>query len=152
MQSRRQLARDRRGTAIHEAGHAIVARHYGAKASAYVWYVPDCPIMRGEVHYDPTGLAPSMRQAINAAGAVAVRLWWRGVSHDDRSVYLSEGDWEAFEGLEGDDRKAALSNAFVAAADILEAEWSELIRLSRELIIRSRSEYRTPGLLPRRFG
>jgi hypothetical protein len=86
-------ARDRRLSAIHEAGHAVIARHVGARVEwAEIWRNPAPDegekTWIGRIRFE--GLShPRPRVAMIAvAGAIAEHVW-----RDDADFLENEGEW-----------------------------------------------------------
>ncbi len=144
-------ARDRRMSAIHEAGHAVVARHLGIRVSS-VWIVPNEDDVGPKDQHTWTGRAqcelwsrkrrPShIRQAmVGVAGAVAELVWenddWADPTEEGR---MSETDWASTGYKPGD----VLGKKFWDAVDRTHALLSgelrgELYAQARELIVEAR--------------
>lgn len=83
---KRREAFDRRMTAIHEAGHFTVVRHFGLIAYAGIWdnYDPQTKeiFFLGQcVWWGDVGLTPMKERMISVAGVVAEKLW-----HDPKGI------------------------------------------------------------------
>src|SRR5690242_16564676 len=94
----------RRLAAVHEAGHAVVARQLGVVVErSWIWPAPAGNPWRGRTNHEPTSL--ECRRAIAIAGAVAETCW----RDHDGAVWrdaMSSSDWRSA-GCEPDEPDAA---------------------------------------------
>jgi hypothetical protein len=145
----RREAYDRRLTAIHEAGHFVVACHFGFEAFARIWANydgrTDEVFYLGRCHWWATdSVTPIKERMIGVAGAVAQKVWddpdgiselFEGSYWDKRvmssSDWMSCGcepgfpDWYLIQAAE---RVARLFNP--ASCKL----WPIVVRLSRDII------------------
>jgi hypothetical protein len=152
----RRIALDRLTTAIHEAGHTVIARHVGILGRDVIrpnkdWSLGDSDYKSwyGNFRPDRLSITPSKRRIISIAGLVA-ELAWRGstVEEDpwaiEALIYpdcMSESDWQGT-GCEPGDWDRKLESAFVKALGLLQRGgplWPKLIRTARSLISDSRT-------------
>jgi hypothetical protein len=164
----RIAARDRRNTAIHEAGHVTIGRHVGLKAvSAWLEETsnpgPYDKLWVGKMRYlSPTifgGKLPRKKLALVAvAGAVADCCWQKYTFEDsyDDDFWLdedamSESDWLGC-GCDPGNPTRQLFKTIETVFSLLDREagalWPALLSESRRLIEGSRetSVYQRPAL------
>ena len=139
-------AYDRRRTAIHEAGHAVIAMHLGvAVAGVYISPSRAKDLLSEKSYIGQTVFGSSaddnQYRLICVAGAVAEHVWIaRGAPHEYWFDELSEPhsmsptDW-AGTGCEPGEPDEALIDAAEAVEDLLRGELRpSLIALARKLI------------------
>jgi hypothetical protein len=151
----RSWARDRRMSAMHEAGHVVIARMLSIEVEyAYIYSVEADE--ESNLLYEKTWLGrtrPNWHDVLGAdrlqramfgvAGAVAEHCWQGFI--DDESLWyepaiMSESDWERTECVPGVPDENCLE-AIYAVAAVLErggSHWDDLVSVSRNLIIDSR--------------
>jgi hypothetical protein len=146
----------RRGAAIHECGHALVARHYGMDAHPFIW--PNTGDNRakeklwlGRCVYGCIGLTSLRDRHICLAGIVADNMA-EGESLDDVDEYdlreilrdamavgpdetdgLSRSDWEGVQGWTLRDLRSVQR--------ILKRGWKPLLEEADLLILRGVEDY-----------
>ena len=136
-------ARDRRGAAVHEAGHVVIARHFGCRIAS-AWIIPaDDPAPNertwiGRAQYQGVPADPAKRRMIGLAGEVAEHLWRGGVIEDfSPDDAMSDSDWRCA-GYEPHCVDDALEEAAHDVSELLAMLWAELIREARRLIVEAR--------------
>jgi hypothetical protein len=146
MNSKRTFAGDRRITAVHEAGHLVIARRLGLEVVS-AWIMPndaappDERTWIGRVQIFRLGeKGERARRMVGVAGSVAEWLWFGGWIEDFFPDAMSESDWH-LAGCAVDQPDDALMQA---ASDVGELfarggpGWQELVAESRRLIVESR--------------
>jgi hypothetical protein len=150
----RILAHDRRGSALHEAGHLVVAWSHGIHAEAMIKNVPTDDMLEtkqwwGRVRFLPAlrrSKDPTARLEIAVAGEIAN---WHGTAAGypegilepetwaEYSV-MSPTDWDVsgYEGPEAVDRR--FMRAVERVNNLIEREWPTVCRVARDLIVRAR--------------
>lgn len=145
-------AYDRRRTAMHEAGHALVAKHLGYRAEAWIYQNDVDDLMASKSWLGHTSFYgapntpghPHLRM-IAVAGMVAEILWnnrgdencidpgfWADVLFDRDC--MSVADWRLAD-CDPDEPDDHLLDVIVRVADLLAGElWPSLIRGSRTLM------------------
>jgi hypothetical protein len=146
MNDRRKIgARDRRCAAVHEAGHAVVARHFGCEIVS-AWIVPadnpgpDEKTWIGRIQIMQAPADPLARRMIGVAGEVAEYLWFGGSIEDFYPDVMSKSDWR-LSGCEPDEPDDLLIDAAAEVGRLLSREtphWQALIAEIRHLIVQSR--------------
>lgn len=136
----RAYTRDRRWIAVHEAGHVIAARQFGADAFGMIWSVGD--------HWEggtdiPTidAMPADQRRVIGLAGAAALMLWL-GIPAErffSMNVGMSVSDWKLIGLVTGRSNVAVLRDALAFALALLGRERMALLTTARALIIGSRA-------------
>jgi hypothetical protein len=145
----RREAYDRRLTAVHEAGHFVIARHFGFGACAGIWANYDD--LTDEIFYlgrcdwgVPDSVTPIKERMIGVAGAVAEKVWGDpdGISELFEGSYwdkrvMSSSDWMScgcepgfpdWYLIQAAERVARLFNP--ASCKL----WPHVVRLSRDII------------------
>jgi hypothetical protein len=143
-------ALERRGVAIHEAGHAVIARHVGARdISAYIFRRDDAGpgdnTWGGQARYGRLHkLSRKRRTMIAVAGAIAEYVWSDEVDvlEDEHAWWeeaiMSPSDWSMAERNPGEP-DAAFMRAVGRAIDLLSGKLrAELYATARRLIAESR--------------
>ena len=140
MAGSKAAARDRRWTAIHEAGHVIAAQHFGAEAFGMIWF--EDGHWRGAADIPTIDAMPAdQRRAIGLAGAAALVLWL-GIPADrffSMNVGMSVSDWKLVGLVTGRSNIAVLREALAFTLAMLARERPALIAMSRQIIVESRS-------------
>ena len=144
--TRRIVARERRTAAVHEAGHAVVARRYGMRSSARIF---------PNVGADPQGWertwlgqsecfgqtqSEHRRKVIAFAGAVAECCWYRDPI-DHSSMWedpdrMSPSDWALAGCAPGEPDRACLLAAEKAESLLSGRLWPQLVTTARALIVK----------------
>ena len=142
--SKRLSARERRTSAIHEAGHLVIAAHFGLYPVS-AWIVqnepadPDERTWIGRVQFTSLDqLAPLERRMIGVAGSVAEWLWTGGWI-EDYYPEMSESDWR-LAGYEPGKSDDALMDAAEEVGRLLARGgdgWQKMVAESRRLIVAS---------------
>jgi hypothetical protein len=142
-------ALDRRRSAVHEAGHFVVARHLGVRVcGAYISRVRDPsldePSWTGRMSIERRAYVRSSRRRlcmVAVAGAVAEDVWFKGYTCPDDLLEfegdLSLTDWALAGCVPGEpDRK--MLRAAEEVADLLSREggvlWQPLCLVARALL------------------
>ena len=147
MLSHKQIqARERRLSAVHEAGHLVIARHLGV-AAASAWIAPnenagpEEKTWLGQMRVIGLPARRLSRRMIGVAGHVAVWAWMRADARDYFPDGLSDSDWR-ITGDRADSWGAALLSAASRVRTLLDPDggplWPDLIAESRRLIVESR--------------
>jgi hypothetical protein len=145
MNPKRILARDRRGAAVHEAGHITIAARFGMYPVS-AWIVRNDPAgdyertWIGRVQFHQLGrLTPQQRRMVGVAGSVAEWLCGGGWI-EDYFPEMSESDW-GLAGCEPDEPDGALMDAVADVGELFERDgpgWRELMTEARRLVVHSR--------------
>jgi hypothetical protein len=148
----RALACERRCAAVHEAGHIVVANHFGASA-AYGFIAPRTNAAPDErtwggraTYYGIDRLPREALHAIAVAGVVAEAAWSLGGWVDIGDVDLTDMSETDRDLADCDDD--ALFDAVIVVANLLERGgngWQALIVEARRLMIEARN--REPELM-----
>jgi hypothetical protein len=160
---------NRRIAAVHEAGHAVIARSLGCSvSSAYIYPSDESPqFWGGEVQRSdlwrvgvPPHLHPRQERMIGVAGVIAELSWEKAYSTGDELYYetdwedrMSANDWATAGGelsCDGvDPRESPMRNAIKKVGRLLHRDgplWGELILIARQLIVVShRNVVRLPA-------
>jgi hypothetical protein len=148
----RIIARDRRMSAIHEAGHVVVARMLGVP----VWNARIFPnadhsgdlisekLWLGRLESNAWAYPTRQRQMIGVAGAVAEICWQGEPVYSEywwEPKIMSASDWKVVDCPPGEPDQACC-DAIEEVAALLERDtgplWPSLIRTARALIVESR--------------
>jgi len=147
--SSRVVARDRRLAAVHEAGHVVVAAHFGlpparARISRVVAPAPDQRAWTGRVQCRGLDVLSSLeRRMLGCAGAAAELSWQRDDIHPDHWIaadHMSEADWR-LAGCDPGEPDDLCVEAIAELQDLLAEDgplWSDLLRQARRLIVEAR--------------
>lgn len=131
----RGYARDRRWVAIHEAGHVLAARHFGADAWGVIWPVEGR--WTGCTEIPTVDIMPAdQRRVIGLAGSAAL-IAWLGAPPGlffSMNVGMSASDWA----LVGLVPVAVLRESLVSTLAMLARERPALVAASRQIIVESR--------------
>jgi len=145
----RVLARDRRLAAVHQAGHVVVAAHFGLKpARARIRRVdapmPDQRVWTGRIQFSGLDiLSPLERRTLGCAGVAAELVWRREDLHPDHWIeagHMSASDWR-LSGCEPGEPDDLCIEAIEELQYLLSEDgplWSDLLRQARQLIIEAR--------------
>jgi hypothetical protein len=138
--SKRFASRDRRRAAIHEAGHAIVARHFGAEADAHIVRHAlgdlDNKAWTGQCRWRRTGLDQRAVRLICLAGYAANMIW---DSDADAGLDALYDDPQAFSKSDASGIDfALLDDDYDAVLAILHEHWDDVVVLARSLITDAR--------------
>jgi hypothetical protein len=164
MNPARTQAQDRRMSAIHEAGHVVMARHL-RRAVGFAFIAPTLGVepedqflstWHGKAGLaDPFGTTASQRRRIGVAGAVAELVWRE--RRDPDAFYdlgnvaeetlsdpysMSPSDWQIAGHDFGDDASDALWRDFQHVTKLFRRDggklWPDLLDEARRLIVASR--------------
>jgi hypothetical protein len=145
----RVMARDRRLAAVHEAGHVVVAAHFGLRAArARIWRaeasMPDGRAWIGRVQFAGLDVLSSLeRRMLGCAGAAAELCWQREDIHPDHWIAadrMSESDWR-LAGCEFAEPDDMCIEAIEELQHLLAEDgplWSDLLRQARQLMVDAR--------------
>ena len=145
----RVMARDRRLAAVHEAGHVVVAAHFGLHpAHARLWRadspMPDGRAWIGRVQFRGLDVLSSLeRRMLGCAGAAAELCWQREDVHPDcwiEADRMSESDWRLAGCPLGEPDDMCIE-AIEELQCLLSEDgplWSDLLRQARQLIVEAR--------------
>ena len=143
------LARDRRLAAVHEAGHVVVAAHFGLPpARARIWRadapMPDGRAWIGRIRFRGLdGLSSLERRMLGCAGAAAELCWQHEDIHPDHWIeadHMSEADWRLAGCALGEPDDICIE-AIEELQHLLSEDgplWSDLLRQARQLIVEAR--------------
>ena len=146
---KRVLARDRRLAAVHEAGHLVVAAHFGLKrAKARIRRaeapMPDGRAWTGRVQFAGLDVLSSLeRRMLGCAGAAAELCWQHEDIHPDYWIEadrMSESDWRLAGCLLGEPDDLCIE-AIEELQYLLSEDgplWGDLLRQARQLIVEAR--------------
>lgn len=134
----RAYALNRRLVAVHEAGHVIIAHHFGVEGFGMIW--------REREYWDGASFIPTVwdlpadqRRIVGIAGAAATLLWLKIPAHQFFSTKLaSRSDWELISRVRGRNG-AMIREAVDSALAMLDLERKALLAMARQIIIESRS-------------
>ena len=145
----RTIARDRRLAAVHEAGHVVVAAHFGLH-SARAWIrpadapMPDGRAWIGRVQFRGLDVLSSLeRRMLGCAGAAAELCWRREDIHPDYWIEadrMSDSDWRLADCPLGEPDDMCIE-AIEELQCLLSEDgplWSDLLRQARQLIVEAR--------------
>jgi len=151
---KRVRAADRRRTAVHEAGHYVMAQHHGCLVFGVRIWPNDHSDLVGETtwlgHCQLNWWQASLkiRRLIAVAGVAAVSIWNRDLCGDDLDWcdpdITSESDWRLAGCTPGEPTKhflSAVDKAFAMFSPDGEL-WPKVLSKSRELIVHSRTTQR----------
>ena len=145
----RVLARDRRLAAVHEAGHVVVAAHFGLhRAKARIRRadapMPDGRAWTGRVQiHDLDVLSSLERRMLGCAGAAAELCWQHEDLHPDYWIdadHMSESDWR-LAGCPLGEPDDICVEAIEELQHLLSEDgplWSDLLRQARQLMVEAR--------------
>ena len=141
---KRTEARDRRRTAIHEAGHLAVAQHLGVPTKdARIWRRDAVEALiettwGGNIAIGCYGAPIGVRRVVAVAGTIAEAVWTGEdeVDFDDPGA-MSATDWKQA-GVQPGDGDRLLEAAEVAFALLSGPLWPALVREARRLILEAR--------------
>jgi hypothetical protein len=152
-QSLRDLAWNRRNSAIHEAGHVVVSRSYGLKSTGYIWPnenpnpQPDETLFFGIAHLPGVENLPrEARRTIALAGAAAQMTWMRLPAdqfYSNTRWLVSKSDWRDIGIVTGQSNTAVLSETLKSLMASMKRGtngWTDLMREARQIIITSKKE------------
>jgi len=148
MLNERQIdAMDRRLAAIHEAGHVIVAMHFGL-LSGYAWITPnearsdEIRFWIGSARFPGAICLNEMeRPMLACAGAVAEACWKRGCVDSiywGEPDFMSPPDWR-LAGCQPGEPDPLCERAIQHLEPLLSEDgilWSSLLRVARRLIVK----------------
>jgi hypothetical protein len=149
VRSKRVTARDRRLAAVHEAGHVVVAAHFGlyparARISRAKSPMPDQRAWIGRVQFAGLDLLSSLeRRMLGCAGAAAELCWQHEDIHLDYWIEadrMSESDWRLAGCPLGEPDDMCIE-ALEELQYLLSEDgplWSDLLRQARQLIVDAR--------------
>jgi hypothetical protein len=141
MVATRAAARDRRWVAVHEAGHVIAARHFGAEGFGMIWREGDR--WKGCADIPTIDAMPAdQRRVIGLAGAAAL-MTWLGIPADrffSINVGVSTNDWELIGCAAGRPDRRTHSAALGETLTLLAHERKALLTTAGQLIVESRNE------------
>jgi len=147
--SKRVMAQDRRLAAVHEAGHVVVAAHFGLSAArARIWRadapMPDGRAWIGRVQFRGLDVLSSLeRRMLGCAGAAAELCWQHEDIHPDYWIEadrMSESDWR-LAGCELGEPDDVCIEAIEELQHLLAEDgplWSDLLRQARQLMVEAR--------------
>lgn len=145
---KRIQARDRRKAAVHEAGHMVIARHFGAQAEGWLFRNEDARVSEentwvGRMEFWGAALKPLQLRMIACAGTVAEFCWmgedvWPEYWDDPDA--MSATDWRFARCKPGEPDRWCME-AIDRLGVLLSRDgplWSELLHRARLLIVDTR--------------
>jgi hypothetical protein len=165
MTKTRAEARDRRQSAMHEAGHLVVALHFGVPAHAEIWRIGDptlderswtgqTQMCRYEVRSDRRGrlrsrrirVTPATKRKIGVAGIIAEAVWQDDLTSPEDLLCdpaaMSPTDWKMAGGAPDEDVGWRIIRAAEEVFGLLARGgplWGELVTAARQLIVDART-------------